>query len=125
MAGRQHGLVRMRQLGLLGFGRDAVRRRVEAGVLFRVYRGVYGVAGARDTFEFRVMSAVLAAGEGSVASGRCAAALYGLRRVRCDLVEVTVSGRHAPRLAGLVAHRRDLLTPSDRSRIGAIPVTAP
>lgn len=94
-------------------------------MLFRVYRGVYALAGTRDTFEFRVMAAVLAAGDGAVASGRCAAALYGLRRIRCDLVEVTVSGRHAPRQVGFVAHRRDLLTPADRSRIGQIPVTAP
>jgi very-short-patch-repair endonuclease len=125
LAGRQHGLVTTAQLAALGFGRGAVRRRVDAGVLFRVYRGVYAVAGTRDMFEFRVMAAVLAADEGALASGRCAAALYGLRRIRCDLVEVTVSGRHAPRLAGFVAHRRDLLTPADRSRIGVIPVTAP
>jgi len=36
-----------------------------------------------------------------------------------------VSGRHAPRLAGFVSHRRDLLTAADRSKIGVIPVTAP
>src|SRR5688500_5660632 len=70
MAGRQHGLLTVRQVGSLGYGRDAVRRRVEAGVLFRVYRGVYAVAGTRDTFEFRAMAAVLAAGENAVASGR-------------------------------------------------------
>jgi hypothetical protein len=82
MAGRQHGLLTVRQVASLGYSHDAVRRRVEAGVLFRVYRGVYAVAGSRDTFEFRVLAAVLAAGEAAVASGRCAAALYGLRRIR-------------------------------------------
>ena len=125
LAARQHGLVTAGQLASLGFTKDAILRRQKAGVLFRVHRRVYAVAGTRDTFEFRVMAAVLAAGEGAVASGRCAAALYGLRRIRCDLVEVTVSGRHAPRLAGFVSHRRDLLTAADRSKIGVIPVTAP
>jgi hypothetical protein len=125
LAGRQHGLVTVKQLTSLGFSKDGVLRRLKAATLFRVYRGVYAVAGTRDTFDFRVMAAVLAAGEGAMASGRCAAALYGLRRIRCDLVEVTVADRHAPRQVGFVAHRRDLLTPADRSRIGAIPVTAP
>jgi hypothetical protein len=109
----------------LGFTEDAIRHRVKAGVLFRVYRGVYAVAGTRDTFEFRVMAAVLAAGEGAVASGRCAAALFDMRRIRCDVPEVTVSGRNAPRIGAFRSHRRDVLTVADRTRIGVIPVTAP
>lgn len=125
LAGRQHGLVAVRQLTSLGFSKDGILRRRKAGTLFRVYRGVYAVAGTRDTFEFRVMAAVLAAGDGAVASGRCAAALYGLRRVPCDIVEVAVSGRPAPRVEDLAAHRRDLLTKADRARIGVIPLTGP
>jgi very-short-patch-repair endonuclease len=125
LAGRQHGLVTSRQLAALGFTKDRILRRLRAGTLFRVYRGVYALAGTRDTFEFRVMAAVLAGGEGAVASGPCAAALYGLRRIRCDAVEVTVSGRHAPRYAGFVSHRRDLLTAADRSRLGVVPLTTP
>jgi hypothetical protein len=125
LAGRQHGLVTARQLSSLGFSKDGILRRLKAETLFRVYRGVYAVAGTRDTFEFRVMSAVLAAGDGAVASGRCAAALYGLRRVPCDIVEVAVSGRPAPRVAGLASHRRDRLTTADRTRIGVIPLTSP
>jgi hypothetical protein len=125
LAGRQHGLVTRRQLAGLGFSEDSIRRRVLAGMLFRVHRGVYAVAGTRDSFEFRVMAAVLVAGEGALASHRCAAALFGLRRIRCDVPEVTVSGRAAPRIEGLGAHRRDLLTAADRSRIGVIPVTSP
>lgn len=109
----------------LGFTEDAIRRRVDDGVLFRVHRGVYAVAGTRDSLEFRVMGAVLAAGEGAVASGRCAAALFDLRRIRCDVPEVTVSGRRAPRIDAFRSHRRDVLTAADRTRIGVIPVTAP
>lgn len=125
LAGRQHGLVAMRQLARLGYTEQQIRRRLEAGVLFRVYRGVYAVAGSRDTFEFRVLAAVLAAGDGAVASHRCAAALYGLRRITCEVPAVTVSGRSIPRLGGIEGHRRDTLTPIDRVRIGVIPVTSP
>ena len=125
LAGRQHGLVTTQQLIALGYSKHGIRRRIEAGVLFRVHRGVYAIAGTKDTFEFRVMAAVLAAGEDALASHRCAAALYGLRRIHCDLPEVTVSGRAAPRIDGLQAHRRDVLRAVDRTRIGVIPVTAP
>ena len=69
MTGRQHGLVTVKQLISLGFSKDGILRRLKAGTVFRVYRGVYAVAGTRDTFEFRVMAAVLAAGEGAMASG--------------------------------------------------------
>lgn len=112
-------------MAALGFTEKAIRHRVTAGVLFRVHRGIYAVAGTRDSFEFRVMAAVLAAGEGALASHRCAAGLYGLRRIRCEAPEVTVSGRTAPRIDGFRAHRRDALTAVDRSRIGVIPVTSP
>lgn len=118
LAGRQHGLVTTRQLMALGYTEDAIRRRIMAGLLFRVYRGVYAVAGTRDTFDFRVMAAVLAAGDGAVASGRCAAALFDLRRIRCDEPEVTVSGRKAPRISDFRSRRRDVLTAADRTRIG-------
>ena len=79
---------------------------------------MYAVAGTKDTFDFRVMAAILVAGEGALASHRCAAALYGLRRIRCDVPEVTVTGRMAPRVPGVRWHRRETLTSADRSRIG-------
>jgi hypothetical protein len=125
LAGRQHGLVATRQATRLGYTEHHVRWRVQAGVLFRVYRGVYAIAGSRDTFEFRMMAAVLAAGDGAVASHRGAAALYGLRRIRCDHPVVTVAGRAAPAIGGIETHRRDILTAVDRVRIGVIPVTSP
>jgi very-short-patch-repair endonuclease len=125
LAGRQHGLVTTSQLLELGLTKDGVLRRVRAGMLFRVHRGVYAVAGTKDTFEFRVMAAALAGGEGALASHRCAAVLFGLRRIRCDVPEITVSGRGAPRIEGVTSHRRDVLTAADRTRIGVIPVTSP
>ena len=125
LAGRQHGLVTARQLASLGYTKDQIYRRLQAGVLFRVHRGVYAVAGTKDGFEFRVLAAVLAAGDGALASHRCAAALFDLRRLPCNAAEITVSGRTAPKIAGVRSHRRDVLTAADRTRIGVVPVTAP
>jgi hypothetical protein len=96
-----------------------------AGLLFRVHHGVYALAGARIDFDFRVLAGVLASGQGAVASHRTAAALFGLRRITCDSVEVTVPGRRAPKSKGLVAHRSDVLPVGDRTVIGVIPVTSP
>ncbi|HEV7537062.1 MAG TPA: type IV toxin-antitoxin system AbiEi family antitoxin domain-containing protein [Acidimicrobiia bacterium] len=56
LAGRQHGLVAVRQLAPLGYTEHHLRRRVDAHRLFRVHRGVYAVTGSRDTFAFRVMA---------------------------------------------------------------------
>jgi very-short-patch-repair endonuclease len=125
LAGRQHGLVAIGQLIRLGYSEHHIRWRIRVGILFRVYRGVYAVAGSADTFEFRVMAAVLAAGDGALASHRCAAVLYGLRRIRCDGPAVTVAGRKPPEINGIERHRRDTLTTVDRARLGVIPVTAP
>ena len=105
LAGRQHGLVAMRKLARMGYAEYHIRWRIRVGLLFRVYRGVYAVAGAADTFPFRVMAAVLAAGDGAVASHRCAAALFGLRRIRCDRPAITVSDG-IDRLLGRVAGSR-------------------
>jgi hypothetical protein len=125
LAGRQHGLVAIGQLIRLGYSQHHIRWRIRVGILFRVYRGVYAVAGSADTFEFRVMAAVLAARAGALASHRCAAVLYGLRRIRCDRPAITVAGRKPPEINGIERHRRDTLTTVDRARIGVIPVTAP
>jgi hypothetical protein len=125
LAGRQHGLVAVRQLAVLGYSEHHIRHRVERGFLFRVHRGVYALTGTKDTFEFRVMAAVLAAGGGALASHRCAAVLFGFRRIRCDAPVVTVTGRAAPHLAGIETHRRRTLVAADRNRIGVIPVTSP
>jgi hypothetical protein len=125
LAGRQRSLVTRRQLVELGCSLKLVEAWLDCGLLFRVHQGVYALAGSRVDFEFKVLAGVLAAGEEAVASHRTAAALFGLRRITCHAVEVTVSGRRAPKGKGLVAHRSDRLAPADRTTIGVVPVTAP
>jgi hypothetical protein len=125
LAGRQRSLITRRQLLELGCPKALIEAWLDAGLLFRVHRGVYALAGARVDFDFRVLAGVLAAGEDAVASHRTAAALFGLRRVMCDAVEVTVPGRRAPKGKGLVGHRSDRLEAADRTVIGVVPVTTP
>ncbi|MGH9010719.1 MAG: type IV toxin-antitoxin system AbiEi family antitoxin domain-containing protein [Acidimicrobiia bacterium] len=125
LAGRHRSLITRRQLLALGASVRQIETWLAAGLLFRVHHGVYAIAGARQDFDFRVLAGLLAAGPQAVISHRTAAALFGLRRVTCSSIEVTVPGRRAPKGGGLAAHRSDLLLPEDRMTIGIVPVTSP
>jgi very-short-patch-repair endonuclease len=125
LAGRQRSLITRRQLRALGATVRQIETWLAGGLLVRVHHGVYALAGARRDFDFEVLAGVLAAGPEAVVSHRTAAALFGLRRVTCSSVEVTVWGRRAPKGRGLVGHRSDLLLPGDRTKVGIVPVTTP
>lgn len=117
----QHSLVTSRQLQAAGLTDRQIEYRVERRRLLPVHRGVYGIAGVRPTFEQAVMAACLATG--GVASHRCAAALFKLRGFdRRKVIEITVEGRRAPKLDGVVPHTTKRL---ERVKIGVIPVTTP
>jgi hypothetical protein len=106
IAARQHGVVAVSQLRALGFDSCAVARRVRAGRLHRLHRGVYAVGHAGITVEGGWMAAVLACGVGAVLSHGSAAALWGLLRPMAGPVHVTVpthSGRG--KRAGIRLHR--------------------
>src|SRR3954447_10344817 len=60
IAARQHGVVSTPQLRDAGVGKHAVFRRVEAGRLHPLHRGVYAVGHRNLSFEGRCMAAVLA-----------------------------------------------------------------
>ena len=121
LAGRQHGVVAREQLRRLGLGRDAVRRRIEAGRLLRLYDGVYAAGHFALTADSRRMAAVLACGPGALLSHRAAGALWGCVRAPAAL-EVTTPRSRRPR-PGIVMHRSRLIHPDDRAVIRAIPVT--
>src|SRR5918995_1237628 len=55
LAARQHGVVTTDQLRARGVSRSAVPRRLDAGRLHRIHRGVYAVGHRRLTFEGRRM----------------------------------------------------------------------
>jgi predicted transcriptional regulator of viral defense system len=78
IAGRQHGVVSVRQLRAAGLDKFAVMRRVRAGRLHPVHRGVYAVGHLRLSADEKWMAATLALGEGAVVSHRSAASLWSL-----------------------------------------------
>src|SRR5688500_4880303 len=78
IAARQHGVVTLTQLNQAGIDRSGVSRRLRAGRLHRIHRGVYAVGHRALSNHGRWMAAVLACGPGAVLSHRAAAELWRL-----------------------------------------------
>ena len=78
IAGRQHGVLSLTQLSDCGVDPSGVKRRVAAGRLHRIHRGVYAVGHVALSDEGRWMAAVLACGESAVLSHQSAARLWGI-----------------------------------------------
>jgi very-short-patch-repair endonuclease len=121
MAARQHGVVTRAQLVELGLGRGAIRRRLEAGRLHRIHRGVYAVGHPELTQEGLWLAGVFGAGRGAVLSHRSAAALWQILLPSPTTVEVTIPVPRRPG-PGILAHESQLPPDEivDRARI---PVT--
>jgi very-short-patch-repair endonuclease len=123
-AAQQHGVISSGQLHGAGVLRAGATKRVQAGRLHRVHRGVYAVGHSNLSQEGRWMAAVLAGGEGAVLSHRSAAALWKLLDLTAGSIEIsvpTLSGRR--RRAGIRIHRRASLGPESVTRRRDIPVT--
>jgi very-short-patch-repair endonuclease len=134
LAARQHGVVSAGQLARAGIHRQSLTRRVKAGRLHRVHRGVYAVGHRGLSKAGRWMTAVLACGDGAVLSHTSAGELWGMLRSRrpsfpagFDVdVHVTVpseAGRQSRR--GIKVHRSRTLLPGQTTRRLGIPVTTP
>ena len=125
LAANQHGIVMLAQLEAAGLGRRALTRRLEAGRLFRVHRGVYAVGHPGLSEEGEWLAAVFACGEGATLSHGSAAALWGLLDAP-SLIHVTIP-RHAgvQGRAGVRVHRSITLGPDQLTRLRRIPVTTP
>jgi hypothetical protein len=122
-ATRQHGVISVPQLYLLGFSRYAVHRMAQGGRLHRLYRGVYAVGHRALSIHGRVMAAVLAAGPGAVASHSTAAWLHEIRRGHRGLIHVMVHGKRGRR-KGFRLHVTSDLHPEDVTEIDGIPCTS-
>jgi hypothetical protein len=122
LAHRQYGVVSLAQLVALGLSKQAVAKRVAAGRLHRVFRGVYAVGHRRLTKYGRWMAAVLACGEGAVLSHLSAAELLNLR-LSGNIIDVTSPTRSRHGLKGIRLHQPRSLAPEHRTTIDGIPVT--
>jgi very-short-patch-repair endonuclease len=106
--------------------RSAVARRVAAGRLHRLHRGVYAVGHPGVSLEGRWMAAVLASGTGAALSHGSAAVHWGLLRPLSGPIDVSVpTGAGRARRAGIRLHRRQALERSDVTRHRGIPATTP
>jgi very-short-patch-repair endonuclease len=123
LAERQHGLITLPQLQLVGLGKAAVAKRAKDGRLYRVHRGVYAVGRPHLTQRGHWMAAVLACGRRAVLSHRAAAALHGIRqdhRARTDVTLPSSSTRSRPTID---VHKSSTLQPRDITTVDGIPCT--
>jgi predicted transcriptional regulator of viral defense system len=123
LAARQHGVVSLGQLQLLGLGKAAVAKRAKVGRLHRIHRGVYAVGHARLTAQGRWMAAVLAFGPNAVLSHRSAAAHLGLLGSARAIPDVTLPSRTARARKGIEVHASGTLTATDVTVVDGIPCT--
>ena len=123
MAERQHGLVTLPQLQLLGLGRSGVSRRTSSGRLHRVHRGVYAVGRPQLTQRGDWMAAVLAYGPRAVLSHRSGAGLAGLRPDNRAKVEITLPSPSARSRPTIDVHTSLTLEATDITTVDGIPCT--
>ncbi|MGH2839913.1 MAG: type IV toxin-antitoxin system AbiEi family antitoxin domain-containing protein [Solirubrobacteraceae bacterium] len=105
IASGQHGRVSRERLRAAGIDAKRIDRWIADGRLRRVHHGIYAVGHTARSDHAELIAAVLACGEGAVASHHSAAHLLGLTRTRPREPHVTVpttAGRARP---GIVIHR--------------------
>jgi hypothetical protein len=123
LAATQHGVVALRQLRELGLSSSAVRSRVAAGRLHRVYPGVFAVGHPLLGGNGRLMAAVLACGDGTCLSHRSAADHRGVRANARSAIDVISPRRRGRGLTRIDVHRPDTLLPRDVKLVDGIPTT--
>jgi very-short-patch-repair endonuclease len=123
IASRQHGVISTEQLVACGLTHTAIHRRVQAGRLFRIHRGVYAVGHDGLTHRGRWKAATLAVSR-SVLSHRSAAELWKLLPASGGVPHLTLpypaSAAKRPNLR--IARSRTLDRTTSRDNI---PVTMP
>jgi very-short-patch-repair endonuclease len=124
IAGRRHGVVTFEQLLRAGLTPAGITRRVQAGRLHRVHRGVYAVGTPVLTQEGRWLAAVLACGPEAVLSHASAAKLWSISPRCPQWADVTIPGHNGRRRRkGIALHRSTTLGPNDTTIRRGIPVT--
>jgi Protein of unknown function (DUF559)/Transcriptional regulator, AbiEi antitoxin len=125
LAEHQHGVVDWRQLRGLGAGESLLKRRVDAGFLLPVFRGVYAVGHSRISRMGCWMAAVLASGPGAVLSHGSAMTLWGLRGSHGPVEVLRQAGGPRYKRRGIRLHQTRSLPPEQVTVEQGIPVTTP
>lgn len=123
LATDRHGVFSRVEALALGASTDAIQRRIGSGRWRVVYRGVYAIAGQPPTWRQSLMAAVLACGDGAVASHAGAAALWRLPGFNEGPIEVLATG--GGKVKPYRVHRATAIPATDTTRVDGIPVTTP
>jgi hypothetical protein len=121
VASRQHLVVARQQLLEIGSARQ-IERRLQSGMLERVYESVYRINGSPGTWRQKLMAATFAGGKLSVASFRSAAALHYLPG-GSEIIEITSPRHRRARHTRVRPHESKHLTDLDVMYVDNIPVT--
>jgi very-short-patch-repair endonuclease len=124
LAAAQHGVVSRRQLLRIGASRTAIDHRIAVRRLLPIHLGVYAVGHAALRITGVYGAAVLAGGDGAVASHRSAAHLLGLLAGGGGLIDVTVPRRGSRRRPGLRIHTARELHRDDVTVHEGVPCTS-
>jgi very-short-patch-repair endonuclease len=125
IAERQGGVVGHQQLLGCGLSTSAIHRRVRAGRLHALYRGVYAVGHRAVGSMGRRWAAVLACGDGAVLSHRAAGSAWDMLRSSSPVIDVTVGRGGRARRAGLRIHTSTGLPADEVATVDGLPITTP
>jgi hypothetical protein len=127
LAERQHGVIGRRQLWLIGITDDALRHRIETGMLVPVSSEVLRLGGAPTTDAMMAMAGVLDSPVRAFLSHRSAAAWWGLPGFTIDRPVHTVipwQGTHVRKRLSIVHYHRGL--PAEHLiELNKVPVVSP
>jgi very-short-patch-repair endonuclease len=123
LADANHGIVDVDGLHSVGASRTQIGRRIDAGRLIPLHRGVYAVGHRRLRPRGWWLAAVWAIGPGAVLSHAHATALWNLREPPGGRVHVTVPSRGRRPRADIRVHATRHLPPAHTTVHDRIPVT--
>lgn len=121
VAACQHGNIARRQLRALAIGIGSIQHRQRCGRLRRVHAGVYAVGHGALSLQGRIAAAILAMGNGAVASHATAGALWEIGDFALDPIHVTVPQARRPQ-PGMAIHR-GTPPPDEVEFVDGLPVT--
>jgi hypothetical protein len=124
LAPKTLGLLTSSHLDAIGVTRQRRRTLVAYGVLVQVAPGLWRHAAHPRSWRQALLAAVLAAGEGAVASYLAAAWLWRFDDIEQGAIDVTVPPGRRPRGVPGRVHRSSRLGPADVDRRSGVPVTS-
>jgi very-short-patch-repair endonuclease len=126
LAQYDHGVLSTSELLGCGVTRAGIHRRVRAGRLHPLYRGVYAVGHVALSKHGQWLAAVKACGRYAVLSHHSAAELWELIPPCPGPIHTTVPAHRHPRsVRGISVHRCKTLEDGDTTRRQRIPITTP